>query len=518
MKILSKRIWALVPLLLLILIGCQNQSEKDSQTLHLNFQEGDVPTLHPHLQEGSIHGRILGKALFEGLTRINSQGEAELAGAQSVEISPSKTQYIFMLRDHKWSDGSAVTAFQYEKAWKQAIAPSSDCTRADLFYAIKGAENAKKGILSLNEVGIKALDEKTLSVELTFPAPYFLKLIASPLFTPVIRDEKEPTRFNGPFKLNKWKRNSLIALEANPYFWDSDKVSLSEIEIKMVGDPLTILLMYEKQEIDWIGNPFCWLPPEWVLELQEKGDLQEQSVTRALWLYVNISYPFLDSSKIRQALSLSIDRSLIAKHIYPGNSPLYQPLPPSLSLCPKLFSDNNLSQAKNLFEEGLKEIELTKDTYPPLTISYHFAAGRKSLAEYLKETWEKAFGIQIHLKGVEWNVFHSELEQGAFQIGMSTASALYPDPSELLERFSSITTANFSQWEHPIYQEKLQLATKLPDQRTRYLREAEELLFEEMPIIPVCNFNALYAHNPRLKGYVFDHNGCVDFRWAYLEN
>ncbi|MFZ0566000.1 MAG: peptide ABC transporter substrate-binding protein, partial [Chlamydiales bacterium] len=449
--------------------------------LRLNFQEGDVPTLHPHLLEGHMRGRILGKALFEGLTRINSEGKAELAGAQSIEISPSKTQYTFTLRDHKWSDGSAVTAFQYEKAWKQAIAPTSDCTRSDLFYVIKGAEKVKKRTFPLSEVGIKALDEKTLSVELAFPAPYFLKLIASPVFAPVTRDETEPTRFNGPFKVEKWERNNLLVLKANPFFWDSDKVSLREIEIQMVEDPLTSFLMYEKQKIDWNGNPFCRLSSEMVIELQEKGELQMKSVARAFWIHINTSCPFLASSKIRQALSLSLDRALIVNHIDPGNSPLFQPLPSSLSLCPNLFSDNNLLEAKKLFEEGLKEIKYSREEFPSVVLSFNINGNRKSLAEYLKETWERAFGIQIYLEETEWNILRSHLEKGEFQVGMSGESALYPDPSELLERFVSIKTANYSQWENPTYQEKLNLAKKLPDQRTQFLREAEELLFEQMP-------------------------------------
>ncbi|MFZ0564814.1 MAG: ABC transporter substrate-binding protein, partial [Chlamydiales bacterium] len=224
------------------------------------------------------------------------------------------------------------------------------------------------------------------------------------------------------------------------------------------------------------------------------------------------------SSKIRQALSLSIDRSLISKQIDLGNTPLYQPLPSSISLCANLFSDNNITQAKKLFEEGLTEKKIAREAFSPITLSYPNTAGRKSLAEYLKETWEKAFGIQVQLNGVEWNILRNYLEKGEFQMGMSGESALYPDPSELLERFGSIKTSNFSQWEHPIYQEKLNLAKELPDQRTRYLREAEELLFEEMPFIPISNFNTLYVHNPKLKDYVFDHNGCIDFRWAYLEN
>jgi len=197
---------------------------------------------------------------------------------------------------------------------------------------------------------------------------------------------------------------------------------------------------------------------------------------------------------------------------------LPQPLPSSLSLCPHILVDNNLELSKKLFEEGLKEIKCSRETFPPITLSYPYVASFKPLAEYLKETWEETFSIQIHLEETEWNVFHSHLEKGEFQIGICTAAALYPDPSELLERFASIKIANFSQWEHPMYQEKLNLAKRLPDQRIQLLREAEELLFEQVPFIPICNLNALYTHNPKLKGYVLDHNGCVDFRWAHLED
>jgi len=174
-------------------------------------------------------------------------------------------------------------------------------------------------------------------------------------------------------------------------------------------------------------------------------------------------------------------------------------------------------QAKQLFEEGLREMKLSRETFPPLILNYPHIAGRKLLAEYLQETWKKAFGIQVHLEGAKWNIFRSGLEKGAFQMGMSGETSLYPDPSELLERFKSIQTANFSQWEHPLYQEKLHLAKKIPQKRTQFLREAEEILLKELPFIPICNFTALFAHRPELKGYVFDHSGCIDFRGAYLE-
>ncbi len=509
------KIWAIA--LPLFFMGCQQQSEKKSQMLCLNFQEGDVPSLHPHPTIGGhIRARVLGKMLFEGLTRINSREEAELAGAESVDISPCQTQYTFTLRENHWSDGTPVTAFHYEKAWKGAMAPASDCTRADLFYVIAGAKEAKEGSVPLDAIGIKALDEKTLFVELTFPIPYFLELIASPLFAPIVREATEPTRFNGPFMVEKWKREDFLLLKANPHFWDHKQISIKQIEIQMVTDPSTALSMYEKKKLDWIGDPISPFSPEMVASLQKRGELKQRLITRALWIYFNAQHPSLSSAHIRKALSLAIDRSLIAEHIFIGNLPLYQPLPIPISLCPNSLSDNDPLQAKQLFKQGLRDYNLT--TLPPLTLSYPNNPGRKPLAEYLKEVWEKTFDIKVHLQAMEWNAFCSNLEEGNYQMGVSGASALYPDPTDFLDRFE-YSEESFSHWEHPLYQEKLMLAREAvePEQRSRLLGEAEAILVEESPLMPLCNFVALYTHHPKLKGYVFDHAGYVDFRWAYFE-
>ncbi len=240
-------------------------------------------------------------------------------------------------------------------------------------------------------------------------------------------------------------------------------------------------------------------------------------MNRALWIHVNTQCLSVSSAKIRRALSLAIDRSLITEHIYPCNVPLYQPLPSSLSLCSKTLSDNDLVQAKLLFEEGLREIKCSGEDFPPLILSYPLTPGRKQLVQYLQETWEKAFGIKILLEGFELKVFLSRLAINKFQVGVNIETATYPDPSEFLERFESMQTANVSQWEHPFYQEKLNLAKKFPQKRTQLLCEAEELLLEEMPFIPICDITNLFAHHPKLRGYVIDHAGCVDFRWSYFE-
>ena len=163
----------------LMLGSCQKQEPRiPMQSLKLNFQDGDPPSLHPHSTPRDNRCACLGKLLFECLTKINEEGEAELSGAKSLAISPDALQYTFTLRDAVWSDGSPVTAFQYEQAWKEAIKPDSLCVRSDVFYMLKNAREIKLGEIPLSKAGVKALDAHTLLIELAFPCTSLLQLFS----------------------------------------------------------------------------------------------------------------------------------------------------------------------------------------------------------------------------------------------------------------------------------------------------------------------------------------------------
>src|SRR5262249_30682075 len=156
------------------LFSCQKTPElKSIETLRFNILSGEPPSLHPHLNGGHLPSRCLGRLLYECLTRINEQGEPEPAGAESIAISSDSMHYTFYLRKSMWSDGTPVTAFQYENAWKQAMSQDSLCARPEMFYMIKNAKEIKKGALSLSAAGVKAIDERTLAVDLAFPSPFF---------------------------------------------------------------------------------------------------------------------------------------------------------------------------------------------------------------------------------------------------------------------------------------------------------------------------------------------------------
>lgn len=516
-----KKIGCFLMLLVFLTTSCQKKEEKRLDTLNLNFQEGDLPSLHPHSLMIYLRGISLGKSLYEGLTRIDAQGKPQLAGAEDIDITGDGLQYIFHIRENKWSDGTPVTAMDYENAWKRALSPESNCPRADLLYMIKNAEQAKKGLVSLDAVGVKAIHDDILMVDLAYPSPYFLELVAQPLCAPLAdATEKNPTKFNGPFLVDEWKHGDYLKLKKNPHYWDQEQIALQQVNIYMVQDTMTAFSLYEKGQVDWIGLPFVPLSPEMINNLQKKNVLEFHPVKRAFWVFLNTQHPALSSPSIRQALSLAIDRKAITDHIFSAGQPLNKPLPESLLPVPPVIPiEENLVQAQEQFEAGLEELELTAATFPSLVITYSQQAGRKQLAEYLQQTWSKAFKINVQAEPQEWNILRANLGEGNFQISGSFEAAFYNDPLELMEKFVTVSPNNFPKWINSEFIEVVAHAKEEldPQKRLALLGDAEQILTEEMPFIPISSDEFIFSHYPSLTGYVFDCVGACDFSRVSLK-
>jgi oligopeptide transport system substrate-binding protein len=411
-----------------------------------------------------------------------------------------------------------VTAFQYENAWKEALSPTSNCSRADLLYMIKNAAEAKKGLVPLDSIGVKALDEKTLVVELAYPSPYFLELVAQPIAAPLISPHiKDQTLFNGPFLIDAWKHGDYLKLRSNPYYWDKKNISLKHIDIYMVQDPMTAYSMFEKKQIDWVGMPLSPLSSELINHLRKADALRSHPVDRAFWIFLNTQQQSLSSASIRKALSLAIDRPAITEHILIGGQALSKPLPHALLplyTSPALKKD--IAEAARYFEQGLQELGMTKETFPSLVISYSQQANRKQLAEYLQQVWSEAFGIQVRLESQEWNVLRCNLEKGDYAISGCFEAAFYKDPLEILEKLVTISSNNFPKWISTPFVEKITLAKQQsdPKYRMQLLSEAEDILMEQMPFIPICSDEFLFSHSKGLDGYAFDYVGAIDFSYA----
>lgn len=514
-----KIVYALI-ILLMTCAGCHQKPTTINNHLHINFQEGDLPSLHPHDLVIYLRGLSIAKTLFEPLTRINAEGKVELAGAESVTISDDQLHYTFILRENTWSDGTPVTAHHYAAAWKAALAPDSTCSRAELLYALANGQKAKKGEVPLDTVGVRALNDRILTVDLDFPTPYFLELMAQSIAAPLINPQDHQLNvFNGPFMVDEWKKGNYLRLKPNPHYWDKAHVQLQQIDIFFIEDVNTVFALYTKGDLDWIGVPLCPLSGELVHHLADADLISAHPIGRSFWIFLNTENPALSSPHIRQALSLAINRRAITDHILLGGQPSVKPL--SSQLLPVLHAialKEDPQLAINTFHTGLAELGLTPETFPPLEISYSQQSPRKQIAEYLQETWHKQLGIDVRLKSIEWNVLRSNLEKGLYTISMAYEGAFYKDPLELLERYATLNPSNFSQWLNTEFARKIAKAKYEPNhsRRTQILSEAELVLMEQMPFIPICSDRLLFSHPPTLTGYVIDSIGAIDFSRASI--
>lgn len=316
-----------------------------------------------------------------------------------------------------------------------------------------------------------------------------------------------------------WKHGDYLRLKKNPYFWDNIHTNIPQIDIYFIQDTMTAFSMYEKGIIDWMGVPFVPFSREILDSFEKTGDLHSHPVDRVFWIFLNTEHKILSSPAVRQALSLAIDRQAITQHILAGGRPLEKPLPLGLlSLSPSSSFEKNLSKAQSQFEIGLKEVNLARETFPPLVITYSQQAGRKQLAEYLQQSWSKAFGINVQVEAQEWNVLRSNLEKGHFAISGCYEASFYNDPIELFGKMLSINPNNFSRWVNLDFNEKVTKAREevQADKRMKLLAEAEQILVDQMPVIPICSDVFKFTHKPSLNGYIFDSVGACDFSHASL--
>ncbi len=515
----------------LLLSGCgkkENALRPTSQELRLNLHS-EPPTIDPRKANDTVSFALINQC-FEGLTRCNPDGEIVLAMAEKMEISEDKKRYTFLLRDAKWSDGMPVTAYDFEKTWKTQLDPSFLCESANELYFIVNARAAKSKRCSLDEVGIKALDEKTLQLDLEHPVPYLLSALATHAFFPtpnhITAAYPDWTRShyvgNGVFVMKEWKRSDRIILEKNPFYWDRENVKLERVSFAIVEDEVTELLMYENGELDWAGAPLSSLPTEALPSLKKKADLHTSAMSGTYYYVFNCKqFPF-QNTHMRKALSLAINRMAIVSNItQSGQTPAMGLIPPTIWKEPHpYFKDCDIAEAKKHFALGLKELGITAQQMPPITLSYNTAVGHHKIAQAIQEQWNAAFGISVKLANKEWKVYLDELRTHQFQVARLGLHAQFNDPIIFLDFYRFLSSENnYPQWDNPKFSNLLEIAqnTADPAERIVVLKGAEKILMDEMPIAPIYFYTQTYLQRPYVKGVHISELSNLDLKWAYLE-
>lgn len=494
----------LIALLLVIapLVSCNPPSSKKDKHLNISFNTYPTTT-DPRLCADFVSSTLV-CMVYDGLMRCIPGGEVENALAQSVEISEDLKTYTFHLREAYWSDGKPITADDFEASWKMVLSPAKPC--AFLFYPIKNAENCAKNSCSVDEVGIYAIDQKTLKVELEHPTPYFQSLTAFPSF--LVAPQHNPKALNGPFLIEPDSKSSEIRLIKNPSYWNLKAVHLDAIHISIVPDEMTALQMFENGELDWLGGPLCPLPPDAIEKL--KGDLIFLPNAASTICTFNTEERPFNNVNLRKAFAYAINRQeIVDKITQAGQVPAASILPPSFSKAEFVLTD--LELAKRHFEIAIDQLKIDKKELEDLVLYFRPTQIEKRLAQTLQLQWEDAFGITIQLTGLDYKSHAHRMKTRDYQISIASWIAQFDDPLSILDRFKDKSNLkNYPGWEDGYFAHLLNLANTA-ENREEILAKAEWVLKEQMPLCPIYHWSSPAICSDRIESMGTTPSGGVLF-------
>ena len=519
---------------LLMFVGCTEKQRQDkvkkSKIFTLAYQT-KIRSLHPRIGS-DLPAALFVNMMFEGLMRKNAKGEVEPGVTESYKLSEDKCTYTFYLKKTKWSNGDDVTAFDFEHSWKASINPATAQTGAIYFYIIKNVLPCLDGSGSIEDVGIKAIDNWTLEVKLENPAPYFLSLTTCSIYAPVSKKneelhpkwsvrEGEHLVCNGPFVVDAWDRGNLISFEKNKMYWDRQNIQLEHVEAYLIDDENVIAHMFKKNQLDYIGSPFSVVSADHIVHKDFKGQVKNVETNRIEWLFVNVTRPPFDDKNFRKALAYAVNRKVLAEHIYQtGEIPALGILGATLTLNKEgYFSDANYTEAKKLFEK----VQEKRADFDIKSFSISFAPSAKAtkVVQALQDQWRQVLGCYVSLRQQEWPTHFQNCIQGDFDLAKMVWVSWLDDPIYALQTFrKKELTTNIGHWYSSEYEALLDASDIERDEvkRREYLRKAEAILMDEMPVIPLVFAPATYVHQDYVEGIVISPLMEVNLRYVNLNS
>ncbi|WP_018753269.1 peptide ABC transporter substrate-binding protein [Paenibacillus sanguinis] len=507
------------------------------QTLRINLS-AEPPTFDPGQAQDSQANTVL-NLMYDGLTRMDESGQSVPAAAESWDIDGAK--YTFHLRkDAVWSNGDPVTANDFVFAWERVLNPKTTPAPPysyQLYYIKNAEEYNKEKVTDFSQVGVKAVDDHTLEVELVAPTPYFLGLTSFYTLFPVHQSVKDDAKWavdqskmivNGEFTLTSWIKGQTIELTKNENYWDKDNIKLSKINMSLVNSSATELASYQNGELDRAGHPNGEIPTDQIpiLKDQLKDELQIKGIASTYYYEFNVTAKPFDNAKIRKAFSMAIDRQAIVDNVTLGGQvSAFGFVPPGIKgLEDEFRTENkddyfteNVEEAKKLLEEGMKEAGYT--TLPEITLIYNSSEAHKKIALAVADMWKKNLGVDVQTENQEWAVFLGNRQSGNYQVARAGWTADYNDPMTFMDMWVTDGGNNDAFFSNAEYDKLIQEAKGEEDlaKRQENFKKAEQILIgDEQVLMPIYYYTNVSATKPYLKGVQLDFSGAVDYSRAYL--
>ena len=510
-------------------------------------------TLDPALNAAVDGGNTL-ITIEEPLLIIDENNEIQPGQAESYEVSDDGLVWTFHLRDGlKWSDGSDLTAADFEYSFKRLACPDTAAPYAETVVGmIDGYEDAignpdADGNTTTDPdwdaLNVHASEDgKTLTIQLAYPCSYFDKLCAFAAMSPVQQATVEangdawctqPDTFvcNGPYMISDWIPSERIVLSKNPNYvggWDSSKIVSDTITLLLLEDSSAAYAAYNSGEAQLIKDvPTDEIPS--LTKAEDGGDFYVDTILGTYYISLNDQKePFTDPN-VRKALSLAIDRDYVANTIMQGTyTPAYNLVGPGIVDENGMFYDNanggktyisddydaNLEEAKKLLADAGYP---NGEGFPTIEYSTNDAGYHTPVAEYVQQAWGE-LGITVNINKVEWASFTPMRRAGDYDVSRNGWVMDYNDPSNMIELFTTTNGNNDGKYSNPEFDAAVE-ASKVADKSVHFqkLHEAEDILMADAACIPVAYYNDFWLQSPSLKGTWHSPYGYWYLQYGYIE-
>lgn len=476
---------------------------------------GEPDSLDPHLTTSGYATNIIFD-MFIGLTTVDAKAKVIPGAAESWTISEDGKTYVFTLREGmSWSDGTPVTAGDFEYAFKRMLDPVTASRGAPMMYMIENARSVNGGLTPVDDLAVTAIDDRTLEIILEAPTPFFLELIVHRCF-PVPRWAIEEhgrawTRadnivVNGAFKLDEWIPQTSVKVVRNPTFFDADSVNIDAVVYYTTEDLSAAFNRYRAGDLDMIIS----FPPSQLDWIKENLD-DDLRVTQNLGLeYItfNTTKPPFDDPRVRLALSMGLDREMLTERVMRGGERAAYSLIPEGSRAgysPAFADYRELSQAERNARGKALLAEAGYGPENPLTFSFRYNTQEvlRRVAAAAAAMWQRGLGVQVNLLNSDLNVLNADLRNGDYEVARYQWFGEHTDPSTFLYLLESDAIGdNHSKYSNPKYDALMQASYASADlaERRRLMSEAERIVMDEAPIAPLNFYVSKRLVKPYVKG------------------
>lgn len=530
---------ALVLIMAFSVFGCTTSTEDFE--IAVNFAS-EPNTIDPALNS-AVDGAVMINHIFEGLYKWvdDGSGNATLALGQAKEVTPNadKTVYTVKLRDDiKWSDGKDVVAADFVYAWQRLVDPN---TAADYCYMadiILNANEIMAGEMDKSELGVKAIDEKTLEITLHTACPYFEEIMAFPALMPIRSDIIEqygdqwtfsPETYigNGQYKMAEWSHNEFIKLVPSETYYDVDKLGPKVIKFALMDDTNAIYAAYRSGSLNFIQE----VPVDEIPGLLSSGELKVHPYLGTYYCCFNTSKAPFDDVRVREAFSLVIDRNYIVENVTKtGQKPATAFVPSGISDAPGAKDDfravggdymdvsaekyqENCERARQLLAEAGYP---NGEGFPIVEYLYNTSDNHRLIGEALQNMWQTELGVTVNLVNQEWNTFLDTRKNGDYSIARNGWIADYNDPMSFLDMWLTGGGNNDAQYSNPDYDALIMQAKSTSDlaERMSLMHQAEDILMGQDVVHAAIYFYTDKYMSQGIKGMYFTPLGYYFFGYC----